>query len=35
MAERPYTGDAGFEAVRPLLEEELRALRHIDDDVGS
>lgn len=25
----------GFEAVRPLFEEELRALEHIDDDVGS
>ena len=26
---------AGFEAVRPLFEEELRALEHIDDDLGS
>jgi hypothetical protein len=25
----------GFEAVRPLSGEELRALGHIDDDVGS
>ena len=25
----------GFEAVRPLFEEELRALKHIDDDLGS
>ena len=25
----------GFEAVRPPFEEELRALGHIDDDVGS
>ncbi len=25
----------GFEAVRPLFEEELRALEHIDDDLGS
>jgi hypothetical protein len=26
---------AGFEAVRPLFEEGLRALEHIDDDLGS
>lgn len=25
----------GFGAVRPLFEEELRALEHIDDDLGS
>jgi hypothetical protein len=25
----------GFEAVRPLFEEELRALEHIDGDLGS
>lgn len=26
---------SGFGAVRPLFEEELRALEHIDDDLGS
>src|SRR5215831_19666011 len=35
MAERPDTGDAGFAAVRPLFAEELRALEHVDDDLGS
>ena len=25
----------GFEEVRPLFEEELRALEHIDDDLGA